>query len=471
MFNSKSSKLLSCSLLCILLITCVYPKSNQFKAVGPIEPIRMEPRKKGAVKVYFDLLPTSMSFNLPSHPCRVTENNIEFTNSFAETYEQRIGGGSFETLQDRENFYSRMWIESQNDARIIIRARGALCDREGRIAHTDIPSGSPYGKGDWVDEWYYIYPDGTYLRHVKIYTGLAPRSRPFGFDRGLPRVVHEFMEAILFGAEGQMPSDIIETEPLTLIRIMGKHIEGIVKPEGKSKRISFEPYPEHFGDFRDANIMVVNLKSKYKPYTIALPWGVIIQPYWPTMEWKYGDPIPDVFKIWGNPPETRWTTPLGHILNYWHYRRTDNTLEQIYLSGMTKEKNPKDELVPLAWSWIYAPQLKMEGVEPDYAITYDQTQRAYEVPCEKRGPREIEFSLSEGWVPWAGHAFRLVNPVFIVKKWGEGDVEVKFNGRRLKRGKEYRVGYEKRPIGTNMVIWTNFKSEEPVTVSISPAND
>jgi len=37
-----------------------------------------------------------------------------------------------------------MWIESQNDARIVIRIQGALISDEGKhIVHSDIPSGSP----------------------------------------------------------------------------------------------------------------------------------------------------------------------------------------------------------------------------------------------------------------------------------------------------------------------------------------
>ena len=169
-------------------------QANRFEATGPTEPVRLDPaeyggRKKPAVTVTFDLLPTSMRFHLPSFPCMVTENNIRYSNFWAETYEPRIGGGSFEPLFDRRHRYARMWIERQSDARIVVRVRGALCNTRGDIAHSDIPSGSPYGKGDWVDEWFYIYPDGTHMRHVRIYTGLAPMSRPFGFDRVVPAVL------------------------------------------------------------------------------------------------------------------------------------------------------------------------------------------------------------------------------------------------------------------------------------------
>ena len=211
-------------------------KAKEFKAIGPTEPVKMEAaefgeRKKASVEVYFDLLPTSMRFYLPSFPCMVTENNIQYSNFWAETYEPRIGGGSFETLQDRSNRYARMWIQSQNDARIIVRVRGALCDRRCNIAHTDVPSGSPYGKGDWVDEWFYIYPDGVHVRHVRIYTGLASRSRPFGFDREPPNVVHEFMEAAVVGAKGHTPLDDIEIRALTLIKMIGGHSEHVIPGE------------------------------------------------------------------------------------------------------------------------------------------------------------------------------------------------------------------------------------------------
>jgi len=178
-----------CAVLAPALTYAASPR--EFKAVGPTEPVKMGPGRKVAVEVYFDLQPTGMRFHLPAIPCMVTENNIQCSNFFAETYEPRVGGGSFETAMDRRNTYARMWIESQNDARIVVRVRGALSNSDDVIAHTDIPSGSPYGEGDWVDEWFYIYPDSTHIRHVKIYTGLASRSRPFGFNREPPAVVHE----------------------------------------------------------------------------------------------------------------------------------------------------------------------------------------------------------------------------------------------------------------------------------------
>jgi hypothetical protein len=439
-------------------------KFGEFKAVGPSEPVKLE-RRATAVEVFFDLIPTSLRFILPSFPSMVTENGIVYSNFWAETYEPRIGGGSFEPLFDFNNRYARMWIEHQSDARIVVRVRGALCNTEGDIAHSDIPSGSPYGDGDWVDEWFYIYPDGIHTRHVKIYTGLAPVSRPFGFDRDPPRVVHEFMEAAVLGAKGHMPTDDIDVNALTLIRLIGGHTENKLT-EGESKTISYKPYPKDFGDFRDANIMLVNLKSEYKPFTIGMPYGSRIQPYWPE------DDLPYVFQTWGDPPDEGYSTAFGHIVNYWHYRRTDNTLEQVYLQGMTNADDPVKEIVSYAWSWIAAPIIQMEGLELSYTvIKYDHAQRAYIVPRDDRGPRDFEFTLEgDEDIGEFGAPMWIISPAFIIKNWGESEVELKVNGNSMKVEKDFRIGYEETHTGTDLVLWLNVKSQDQMQFIIKPKN-
>ena len=103
------------------LLSCRNDTVRLFKAVGNSDPDHRAPkRKRGEVVVTFDLLPAKMSFNLPSFPCLVTENNISFYNGWTETYDEAAGDGSCEPLMDFDNVYSRMWIESQNDARIVV---------------------------------------------------------------------------------------------------------------------------------------------------------------------------------------------------------------------------------------------------------------------------------------------------------------------------------------------------------------
>lgn len=89
-FNRRSaSRLLVAAALCFVSAqtASIGAAESEFRATGPRMPVKLPPREKGAVQVTFDLVPTSMSFDLPSFPCMVTENGIKYSNFWAETYE------------------------------------------------------------------------------------------------------------------------------------------------------------------------------------------------------------------------------------------------------------------------------------------------------------------------------------------------------------------------------------------------
>jgi len=274
------------------------------------------------------------------------------------------------------------------------------------------------------------------------------------------------MEAAVWGQPGHLPTDDVETEALTLVKLVGGYTENMLH-KGQSKTISFVPYPKDFGDFRDAHIMIINLKSQYKPFVIASPFGARAQPY--VVDWKINPE--KVFVAWGmedhgEPPEEFFITELGHIINYSHYRRTENTLEQVYLQGMTNAQDPVKDVVPLAWSWIAPPRLEIEDREPNYDLIYNAAQRAYIVPRQGTGPVAIDFELDK----YSYEApLRIVNPAFVIKNWGDSDVAVKVDGKLAERGKDFYAGYEKTHAGIDLILWFKLKSSEKVRFSFSPA--
>jgi hypothetical protein len=450
--------------------------SSRFFAVGPSKPVVKlldnvsspvpDELKNVAVEVFFDLLQVKMQFSLPCYPCMVTENNIHFSNGWTETYDPKASS-SCEVLWDRDSKYARMWIECQNPARIIVRVRAALADPDGYIAHSYIPSGSPYGKGDWTDEWYYIYPDGIYTRYVRIYTGLADQSLVVTDEtfHGVPpvreippNVVHEFQEDFIFGIEGHLPKDDIETSPVTLIRL-----------NGDKKTYSYKPYPKNFNEYLNAPIKLINLKSKFRPFTISLPYGLENEPYSP--EGK----LPYIFQTWlKNPKDNGYSVSLGHSLNWWHYKRTDKILEQVYLSGMIEATEPAIELITLAKSWLTYPRLKIDHHEFSYTNpTYDLVQRAYIITKAENVPGKIDFSLG-GYISANGESsfpVNILNPVFIVKDWGTAKVIVYVNKISLEEGTDYRAGYEKGDSGIDLVIWLRYKSSEETFFEIIPRDE
>jgi hypothetical protein len=467
--------------------------SNQFAAIGPVRETRLSPNELlGAVRVTFDLQPTSMSFDLPWHFCSVAENGLKCAYFAAETYDPRHSDGSganasFEAGMDKEARYARVWIEQQSPARIVVRVRYALTNSRLQIAHDDLPTASPYnhGKGDWGEERFTIYPDGVYARHMTIHTGLAAMSQPFGFYREPPNVVHEFMETVVIGSTGHVPTDDLDTTPtLTLFKMFGNQ-PGKVYAEGLRRDIDYKlptGPPADFGEFRDANIMLVHTKSQYKPFTIGLPYGVAVMPY----GWEENRAFP--FTTWTGYPEPSigYIAAIGHMVNWWHYRRTESTIEQVYLHGLTSNASPHRDLLPLAWSWISPPELQLPGValSPNgstgqyKAFTYDQTQRAYVIPRETVGPDSLRFILRAVYddqhlrgTMW------LVNPAFVIPQWNDArtDIELTLDGVTLVRGADYRVGMETSESGSTLVIWLNktvdltATEDHQVTINIAPA--
>jgi hypothetical protein len=213
----KRTPTILCGVLFLTLAAACGLQAAEFAATGPARETKLEPGKfLGAVKVTFALLPTTMSFDLPWHFCAVSENGLKFAHFAAETYDPREWDGtgadaSFEPGMDQEGRYARVWIEHQSVARIVVRVRYALNNSKYEIAHDDLKTDSPYndGKGDWGEEWFDIYPDGTYLRHMKIHTALAAMSQPFGLFREPPNGVHEFMELVVIGPRDHVPTDDI----------------------------------------------------------------------------------------------------------------------------------------------------------------------------------------------------------------------------------------------------------------------
>jgi len=441
--------------------------ATEFKAIGNTDPDYRPPRRhKGEVIVTFDLLPVIMRFNLPSFPCLVTENNISYYNGWTETYDEGAGEGSCEPLMDRENVYSRMWIESQNEARIVVRWRAALVSSAGIIAHKDAPQVSPYGPGDWVDEWYIIYPDGFHVRKSKIYTYFAPVAKPFGWDRDPPNYIFEFQEMLFYGESGHLPEDDIHTEALTLIKM-----------NGQDTTISYDPYPIHFepdeeelyaafGSFRNANMFVVNTKSDYHPFTIGRETGVSISPYAPERETRKG-----IFQSWPQNPEREEGysgAALGHMILRSFYERTENSISQIYLSGFTNSPQSQMILVPLAGSWLHPPEIRNTGSGDIDISGYDPAQRAYLIELKKdAGVETIDLEIA------ANETSPLFNPVFLINHWGTNSAQLEIDGKELNPRSDFRSGYyETLDMGKDrtwkevLVLWLQKKSSKPIRISM-----
>jgi len=438
---------------------------RKFMARGNSDPNHQaDPYKQGEVVVTFDTMPTKVSFDLPGHVKLITENGIPYTNGATETYIRSEGfdeGASYESWNDKSNKYSRMWIESQNDARIVVRHRCALVKGD-KICHQNKPKVAPYGPGNWTDEWYIFHPDGTHTRRVKIWSAVAGEA-----GRHDAKYPYELEGMYLWWGKpckGKTAGDHLDNGVITLVKMDGRH-----------KTFSLDPYPlkikEYrkmsgvYGEFRDANIHVINTKSKYRPWRIGR-WSrsLSVTPYVPVH--KQVQLVP-CFPA-GTNRETGYSVAgLGQMNWGGFWKRTDTTISEIWLNGFTISREPAGELAAVARFWQQAPRMAATGLGI-VARGYSIGDLAYLIDATNAGQaKNIQGMIS------ASEKSPIVNPAFLINNWGKAVAELAIKGQAVPQGKNFRTGYYKaleledgQKWTDVLVVWTRMKSSKPVQFKI-----
>ena len=133
------------------------------------------------------------------------------------------------------------------------------------------------------------------------------------------------------------------------------------------------------------------------------------------------------------------------------------------LQGMTNKD--ADELVPLANSWLHAPEMKILS-ETFRGGTYDQAERAYLVEKSDPGnlaPLKIELEASTD--------SPLLNPAIIIKNWGSQPATLSINGKSVPQGEDFRQGIRKGPLGEDLILWIRLDKQKPVTIVLEWTNN
>ena len=375
-------------------------------------------------------------------PCWATYDGAWYTNEF---FERRgyLGGCSSmcEPMSDKQARYSHARIIESTPARVVVH---------WRYSPVDLEYVQPYrnkmtGWGDCVDEYYTIYPDSVGVRKATIHTG-SP------LDDWI-----EYQEGIVVNQPHTIPEDNINYDAVTFANLEGQSKTYIWTEKGG---------PELRGAPDKPCIQVINFKNTHKPFTVVNPDSVTIKVYG-------GHGKNSFFNWWNHWPvaqEKSDTTRAESAIRPSHSSLTHIEWDQysqegisrtwIMMNGMTDK--PAAELVGLAKSWLYAPELKLtsSGYKSE---GYDQSQRAYKLNCNSVGrPSELEFVLA------ASEESSVVNPAFVVEGWGKSPVSLKINGKDVKLGKDFRVGFTRKLQTEDLIIWVKVESTKPLNFSIIP---
>jgi hypothetical protein len=387
--------------------------------------------------------------NLPFHyvfwrganfgPNMVTENGIWMSD---QSFEASTSIGTAEHMNDKHNMHASISILETTDARVVLHWRYALVDVTGGFAGIDPET----GWGDWVDEYFYIYPDGVAVRH--------------GIVHG-KRKKYSFTEPTLLLEPGKKPEDYVSLQAAT-----------VVNSKGESRTYSWDPVspPFPFPDQPlDANIAVVNLHSKYKPYYIYKP-GTELGPYgWPPeLRPQYSHfPVWDHWPVNQIPSDGRFELLPDHYASAAIMSPNPNavwiegpgpTKSTYFLFGLSDSS--VEQLAQLDRSWLHPPNLKIEGDK--IAAAYDPGQRAYlltGVPAGG-GATQIKFTID------ASESSPVVNPAFVIKGWGQLPPVVRVDGISPGEG-DVETGFIDNLSGTDLVLWLRKTGTSPTEVSIT----
>ena len=386
--------------------------------------------KGSDVVVRFDQFPCEFVFwkgaNYQAH--LVTEKGFWFNNGFNEGWNEH---GSCEPMSDKQARYAHVKVLEQNDARIVVQWRYALINNWFEFAFFDPTT----GRGDWTNETYYIYPDMVAVREDVLMSNA-------------PRAEHEWQESMVVPGPGQAPINLLEFEALTL-----------GNDKGEFHTYSWEhETPPHFPPLpKKPNIQWVNMRSKYKPFSILRPEDD------PSIDVYSGEIRREisVFPWWNHWPVAQKPTdgrfamiadrPSHSSLSHWfwgEYAMSDRSMTKLMLTGMTDKT--AEELLPLAKSWYNAPEIN--GPE-NLEANYDPSQRAYVLAVEGDS-RNIEFRIA------ATQKSPAVNPAFVIRNWGAYDVALTVNGEEISRGKNFRVGTIHTLDSSDLVVWIQYESTE-----------
>ena len=373
----------------------------------------------------------------------VTENGRWIADQSAETFGEM---GCMEHMSDKQNRYSHVRIIENSDTRVVVHWRYALTDIAYQIANTDPVT----NWGDWVDEYYTIYPDGIAIRHFIVH--------------GEGEDEYSITEPALLGNPGEKPEDNIDLAAVTLANI-----------RGEISTHSYETWPtDEEGLFKnavdDAVISVINLKSKSKPFYIY-EHGTRISPYGggvrevdyrlSKFHWRNHWPVSQV------PSDGRFVLANDRVTSsaitspepVKKLRNIDNSVEGRFIMGISDR--PVKELIPFAKFWLSPPTIKIEN--SNYSLEgFNKNDRAYHISKNIENAGELKFIVD------ANPDSPLVNPVFIIDNWGNYNLNFFVNGTEINSKNLIRYSVQRTLKEQNLIVWLEINSIEGIEISMIP---
>jgi hypothetical protein len=404
-----------------------YTKLNYYPGWDNLWPVDQDPD----IVVCFDNNPSKLIFWRGARygPAWVSENENWMADQSLETWgngENDIEG-CFEHMQDRHCRFSHVRIIENSDARAVVHWRYALVSA---YDHTWMPDPKT-GWECWVDEYYYIYPDGSAIRKVS-------------WNKGTTGNAIQYQESLPFTQPGQRSEEVIENRYVTVADYNNQQVDVMVdppkQPAGWTGKYTIQRY---------------NFKSDNKPFICFEPGNDM----W--IRWIGGGY--NHFPVNQARSDGRWALTTDRPTHFMSSPCSDppiheegNRLYWIGLYGMNDMN--MNELVSFGRSWAHAPELSVAGNEFS-SKGFDRAQRCYHLENNNSKPGKVDFTLK------GSKDSPVINPAIVVKNWNSNGAKILVNG---KENRNVKVGINHHLQGDDLVIYLPIKESTPVKITIVP---
>jgi len=404
-----------------------YTKLKYYPGWDNLWPVDQDPD----IVVCFDKNPSKLIFWRGTRygPAWVSENENWMGDQSLETW--GVGKndieGCFEHMQDRHCRFSHVRIIENNDARAVVHWRYAPVSSHD---HTWMPDPKT-GWECWVDEYYYIYPDGSAIRKVSWNKGTTGRAV-------------QYQESLPFTQPGQRPEDLLENNYVSVADYTYHTTDVFVDPPKRPA-----------GWTGEYTVQQYNFKSKNKPFICFEPGNKM----W--VRWIDGGY--NHFPVNQARSDGRWAKTTDRPTHFMSSPCSDpvihedgNRLYWIGLYGMN-DMNMHD-LISFGRSWAYAPELSLTGAG-FISKGYDKSQRCYQIENTNRKALQTEITIH------GSKDSPVINPAIFVKNWNSNLAKILVNG---KENSNTKVGINHQLDGDDMVVYISLKAEAPVRITILP---
>jgi len=328
--------------------------------------------------------------------------------------------------------------------------------------------------GDWVNEYYTIYPDGISVRSVTAWS-----RDTGGADMEDPHI--EFHEAMPITNPGTVPEDNIHWNAVSATDYSGSSYDWVAQDVDGGAMTNL-------GEIANRPIVVIRMKGSTVPLTVVEGTWVEHDPVeqhdcrpfnayddWPA--WPDGDRSflagSELDWLWDEDPDTHcyryfWEQYPSHC-SMFHMKWDDYEHEEdvrrvkIMLFGMVDATDAANinNMIPLARSWQYAPSLSITS-SGFGGGSYDKTERAYKLTRTDPQATTLEFTLA------GSSSSPIVNPCFVIEDWDNDSATLSIDGQPVTPGSDFRQGIEKDSDEvSSLVVWITQDTTSSIDVVIS----